>query len=498
MGHHVRVNEFTSLNAFSVLCNAHAFIFSNEHSSNTPLLSAYILEALFLVHLITPYFAIIFGPMNISISSTENATIKLHAARAGYKVTSAHHHTRHLMPHKSYQCSWTLTRLDATPNTDQTADHEHIISLLQQQCGLQPTITDRRSLQNLPIDPVNPSIVATICFKNPIASRDTGQQIGPLSPTYNSATITPYDKWLIRDDKPFWIPTRAFARATGFPDSLHLYHNPSEATASLAHSTSPVTAAITIATAFLLIGINLFSSPTSPVLQVIMRAIPNQTVPDISLHNQLRIIGTSHELAQLILHTTHSQAAEIALTFVRQGITSLDTLAQKVAHLQRHLLTYPQLQDHISTILHRANIPLWYNAADNNQLRQSKLLPTHLHQTFLTLNHSQQSQFMHYISPLLSPLHALLEDVPQAYHAAISLHRNTSQQKEESILITALNIAAVQDTAAKIILFLIPPLIPIEILHRSLCIALLQNTAPRAFLTVRTARTVSRSLLGRF
>ena len=105
---------------------------------------------------------------------------------------------------------------------------------------------------------------------------------------------------------------------------------------------------------------------------------------------------------------------------------------------------------------------------------------------------------MHHISPLLSPLHALLEDVPQAYNAAISLHRNTSQQKEESILITALNIAAVQDTFAKIILFLIPPLIPIEILHRSLCIALLQNTAPRAFLTVRTARTVSRSLLGRF
>ena len=51
----------------------------------------------------------------------------------------------------------------------------------------------------------------------------------------------------------------------------------------------------------------------------------------------------------------------------------------------------------------------------------------------------------------------------------------------------ALNIAAIQDAAAKIILFLIPPFTSIEVLHRSLCIALLQNTAPRAFLTARTA-----------
>ena len=105
---------------------------------------------------------------------------------------------------------------------------------------------------------------------------------------------------------------------------------------------------------------------------------------------------------------------------------------------------------------------------------------------------------MHYLSPLLSPLHALLENIPQAYQTAIALHRDATQHREEFTLITALNIAATQDSAAKIILFIIPPFAPIEILHRSLCIALLQNTAPRSFLTVHTARTVSRSLLGRF
>ena len=105
---------------------------------------------------------------------------------------------------------------------------------------------------------------------------------------------------------------------------------------------------------------------------------------------------------------------------------------------------------------------------------------------------------MQYISPLLSPLHALLEDLPQAYQAAIALHRDTTQREQVSALITALNIAAIQDTAGKIILFLIPPFAPIEILHRSLCIILLRNISPCSFRTIRTARIVSRSLLGRF
>ena len=105
---------------------------------------------------------------------------------------------------------------------------------------------------------------------------------------------------------------------------------------------------------------------------------------------------------------------------------------------------------------------------------------------------------MQYISPLLSPLHALQEDVPRAYSAAASLHRSGGEHGGDQLLMIALNIAAIQDAAAKNILFLIPPFTSIEILHRSLCIALLQNTASRAFLTTRTACIVTRSLLGRF
>ena len=105
---------------------------------------------------------------------------------------------------------------------------------------------------------------------------------------------------------------------------------------------------------------------------------------------------------------------------------------------------------------------------------------------------------MQYISPLLSPLHALLENLPQAYRAAITLHRDTAQTEQPSALITALTIAAIQDSAGKIILFLIPPFTSIEILHRTLCIILLKATSTSSFLSTRAARIVSRSLLGRF
>ena len=105
---------------------------------------------------------------------------------------------------------------------------------------------------------------------------------------------------------------------------------------------------------------------------------------------------------------------------------------------------------------------------------------------------------MQYISPLLSPLHALQEDIPQAYSAAVSLHRSGGEHGGDQLLMIALNIAAIQNSAAKNILFLIPPFTSIEVLHRSICIALLQNTASRAFFTTRTTCIVSRSLLGRF
>ena len=105
---------------------------------------------------------------------------------------------------------------------------------------------------------------------------------------------------------------------------------------------------------------------------------------------------------------------------------------------------------------------------------------------------------MQYISPLLSPLHALQVGIPQAYSAVTLLHRNSGGHEGEQLLMLALNIAAIQDSAAEIILFLIPPFTPIELLHRTICIALLQNIATRAFLTSRTACIVSRSFLGRF
>ena len=480
------------------MCEAHALIFNNELGSRKSLLSSYILEALLLVLLTTPYFAIIFGPVNTSISSTENATIQLHATRAGYNVTLAHHHTRHLMPHRSYQCVWTLTRIDSLLTSDHTIDQQHITSLLQQKCSLQPTITSRHILLDLPLDPVDSNTITTTCLEQPVTTRDTGEQVGPLSPTYRSTTIVPYDRWLIRNHKPFWIPTRAFARAIGFPDSFHLYHHTAEAITSLAHSTSPVTAGLAISAAFLLIGINLFTSPISPLLQVILRAAPHLIVPTIPPRCQLQIIGTTHELTRLILHSTQTHAAEIAFFLVKQGITSLHTLIKNRTQLHTHTASHIHLREPLKSILQQAEPLHNSNLSPTHHPTPNYIIPTHIQPTFLRLSHAQQSQFIRYISPLLSPLHALLENLPHAYHAAINLLRDTPQAEAPSALFTALNIAAIQDSAGKIILFLTPPFTSIEILDRTLCIMLLQATSTSSFRSTRAARIASRSLLGRF
>ena len=295
-----------------------------------------------------------------------------------------------------------------------------------------------------------------------------------------------------------WIPTCAFARVAGFPDSFQLYHDPSDAIDALAHSTSPVTAALTISIALLLIGINLFSSPTSPLLQIILQAIPDQTVPDISLRCQLHIIGTAEELAQLILRSTESLAIEIALTFAVHGITSLNTLVHQGSQPGFNLTIPSHLQHHIHLILSQANTSPSISTSPDNHYIPNIHLPAHLRQTLLALRQPQQTLFLQYISPLLSPLHSLLQNIPHAYLNTISLHLHTALDEQTSILTTALNIAAIQDTAARIILFLIPPFVPIEILHRSLCVALLKNTSPGSFRTVHTSCIITRSLLGRF
>ena len=151
-------------------------------------------------------------------------------------------------------------------------------------------------------------------------------------------------------------------------------------------------------------------------------------------------------------------AVEISLALSRQGLTSAQTLAKKAVNLSRLPHTSHQLQAHINAIIRQLDITRLHEPADSIKCKHCRSLPTHLHKPFLTLNHSQQSQFMQYISPLLSPLHALQEDVPRAYYAAVSLHQSSGQQEGDEILMIALSIAAIQDAAAKIILFLIPPL----------------------------------------
>ena len=89
----------------------------------------------------------------------------------------------------------------------------------------------------------------------------------------------------------------------------------------------------------------------------------------------------------------------------------------------------------------------------------------------------------------------------KAFHRltfALFFHQSNAHHEHTSILTTALNIAVIQDTAAKIILFLMPPFVPIEILHRSICMSLLKNTSPSSFRTAHTSRNITRSLLGRF
>ena len=493
--HIVNICDLTSIKAYQAVSKAHGLIFSNEHKACTPRLSAYILEALFLIHLVSPYFAIIFGPVNTSFSSTEDATIRLHAARFGFNVTSNHHHTRHLMPHRSYQSSWILTRTDTVPHTDQTTDLQHIISLLQQQSSLPPTICHRRSLLNLPLTPVHPDILSTAERSAALTTRDTGDQLGPLSPSYGSANLTPYDRWIFHEQKPFWVPTRAFARATGFPDSFQLYQDQSESVAALAHSTSPITVALTLSIALLLVGINLLSSPTSPITQIILHAIPTHIVPELSLLSQLCIIGTTKSLAQLLIRSTQSTAIEAALILITHGITSTGTLSQTCS-LPGFLSSLPShLQHHIRLVASQANnlhpIPCNYSPPNIH-------LPDHLRSVLHNLPQAQQTGFLRYISPLLSPLHPLTQGIPRAYFQIIHQHEPTTTNQQHSILHISLCLAAIQDTAARIIPYLIPPFVPIEILHRTICIMLLKNFSPRCFSTAHTACITTRSFLGRF
>ena len=162
------------------------------------------------------------------------------------------------------------------------------------------------------------------------------------------------------------------------------------------------------------------------------------------------------------------------------------------------LRTTTEIHHHIHFILSQASTSLSISTSPDNHPTPNTLLPAHLKQTLLALRQPQQTLFLQYISPLLSPLHSLLQNIPHAYLNTISLHKHTALEEHTSILTTALNIAAIQDTAARIILFLIPPFVPIEILHRSLCIALLKNTSPGSFCTVHTSCIITRSLLGRF
>ena len=136
------------------------------------------------------------------------------------------------------------------------------------------------------------------------------------------------------------------------------------------------------------------------------------------------------------------------------------------------------------------------------QIFSQKIELSSYHPTFtghITMSHPlAKKQFLQYISPLLSPPHALPAGIPHAYRSAILL----SQRKGSGIFVftLAINIAAIQNSAAEIVLCLIPTIssIPIELLHRTVCVALLRHTEPDAFETPSTSCIVSRSLLSRF
>ena len=158
------------------------------------------------------------------------------------------------------------------------------------------------------------------------------------------------------------------------------------------------------------------------------------------------------------------------------------------------------MQSHIATLIHHLDTTeshILPNALAEDKDR-SISLPTHLYRTFHTLSDADKARFMQYISPLLSPPHALPAGVPQAYQSAILLSRNRNRNGGVQLLTLAVDIVAIQNSAAVVILYFIPPLTPIELLHRTICIALLRHVALDAFVTSSTACKISRSFLGRF
>ena len=115
----------------------------------------------------------------------------------------------------------------------------------------------------------------------------------------------------------------------------------------------------------------------------------------------------------------------------------------------------PSLQAHIVAITHHLNIAYSHKLTGAIAENNSTPLPTHLHRALHTLSDTHKKQFMQYISPLLSPLHALPASISQAYLSAILQHQNSGGHEGGQILMLAVNIVAMQSSAAGIILYLV-------------------------------------------
>ena len=225
-----------------------------------------------------------------------------------------------------------------------------------------------------------------------------------------------------------------------------------------------------------------------------MRAIPTQQVPEISTLSKLRIIGTTSEMAQLLIEHAQHNAIETALALVTQGITSTGALSQ-AAHTCDLIPTIARhLQSSLQAVLCRVGNS---SVTPNHSAGTSDRLPDHI-PTLRSLTTERQTLFLNYISPLLTPLHPLTHNITTAYAQIIHYHQFNTPTGRLYTLHLAITLAAIQDTAAKIILYLIPPFRPIEILHRTICIILLRNNSPSCFSKDHISRIVSRSLLGRF
>ena len=385
-------------------------------------------------------------------------------------------------------------RIDQVGATENPNNLQHITSITQQQCGLPPTIQHRLSLFDLTPSPIHSDIMLCTGTEAPTTA-DIGDQLGPLSPTYGTTHLTSYDKVIFQNGQSFWIPIRAFARATGFPDSHHLYQDQSDSAAALASSSSPVTVALTLAIVLHHFGISITSPPFSPIAQIIMRAIPTQQVPEISILSKLGVLGTTSDLAQLLVEHAQPNAIEAALALVTQGITSTGSLSQAASTRDFISTIASHLQQGIQLTLSHIN---GSSVTPNHGAHTGGRLPDHFIPTFRRLTQKQQTHFLNYISPLLTPLHPLTHNITRAYAQIVHQYQSGISTGPFSTLHLAITISVIQDTAAKIILYIIPPFRPIEILHRTICIFLLKNTSPSCFSADDTSRTVTRSLLGRF